>query len=51
MRRRDPAVLPPEARAASWRLLWERLLAEPPPQPDPETEPTADAAEDEESYA
>jgi hypothetical protein len=45
----NSAALPSEAREASWRLLWMRLLAEPPPQPDLEIEPTVDAAEDEES--
>jgi len=35
----SPAALPLEARQAAWSRLWQRLLADPPPRPEPKTEP------------
>jgi hypothetical protein len=36
---RSPAALPLEARQAAWSRLWQRLLAEPPPECETEDKP------------
>jgi hypothetical protein len=43
----SPTSLPLEARRAAWARLWERLLAEPPQEPVPESMPQT--ADDDES--